>query len=71
MNHLDPVKLTALMERTSGQPEIVIGLINGPVAVNHEAIPKRGQAEHLVKKKLFFHARFGLFHTFSYKEYHE
>jgi subtilisin family serine protease len=29
------VKLTALMERTSGRPEIVIGLIDGPVAISH------------------------------------
>ncbi|HJT57940.1 MAG TPA: S8 family serine peptidase [Ktedonobacteraceae bacterium] len=35
MNHLDLVKLTALMERTSGQPEIMIGLLDGPVATNH------------------------------------
>lgn len=35
MNYLDLVKLTALMERTSGQPEIVVGLIDGPVAINH------------------------------------
>src|SRR5256885_3360407 len=35
MNHLDLVKLTALMERTTGQPEIMIGLLDGPVATNH------------------------------------
>src|SRR5712692_6450158 len=35
MNHLDLVKLTALMERTSGQPEIVVGLLDGPVATHH------------------------------------
>src|SRR5260370_18936559 len=35
MNHLDLVKLTALMERTSGKPEIVVGLLDGPVATNH------------------------------------
>ena len=35
MNHLDLVKLTALMEIASGRPEIVIGLIDGPVAINH------------------------------------
>jgi len=35
MNHLDLVKLTALMERTSGQPEIMVGLLDGPVAINH------------------------------------
>jgi subtilisin family serine protease len=35
MNHLDLVKLPALMERTSGQPEIVVGLLDGPIATNH------------------------------------
>lgn len=32
---LDLVKLMALMERTTGRPEIIIGLIDGPVAMNH------------------------------------
>src|SRR6266702_6356491 len=35
MNHLDLVKLTALMQRTSGQPEMMVGLLDGPVATNH------------------------------------
>lgn len=35
MNHLDLVKLTALMERTSGRPEITIGLLDGPIAADH------------------------------------
>ncbi len=35
MNALDLVKLSSLMERTSGRPEIVIGLIDGPVVMNH------------------------------------
>ncbi len=35
MNHLDLVKLPALMELTRGRSEIVIGLIDGPVAMNH------------------------------------
>jgi subtilisin family serine protease len=35
MNHLDLVKLTALMERTSGKPEIMAGLLDGPVATSH------------------------------------
>src|SRR5687768_2816903 len=35
MNPLNLVKLPALMERTSGRPEIMIGLIDGPVALNH------------------------------------
>jgi subtilisin family serine protease len=38
MNPLDLVKLTALMERTSGRPEIMIGLIDGPVAINHPGL---------------------------------
>src|SRR6266699_3879532 len=35
MNQLDLVKLTALMERTSGKPEIMVGLLDGPVTTNH------------------------------------
>jgi subtilisin family serine protease len=34
MKPLDLVKLTSLIELTSGRPEIAIGLIDGPVAVN-------------------------------------
>jgi hypothetical protein len=32
---LRAVKLTALMERTSGSPEVKIGLIDGPVVTRH------------------------------------
>ena len=32
---LDLVKLTALMERATGSPEVKIGLIDGPVATDH------------------------------------
>lgn len=35
MNSLELVKLTALMGLTSGRPEIVIGLLDGPIAANH------------------------------------
>jgi len=35
MNPLDLVKLLALMERTSGSPELKIGLIDGPVVTQH------------------------------------
>jgi len=35
MEPLDLVKLTALMARTSGSPEVKIGLIDGPVAAQH------------------------------------
>jgi hypothetical protein len=32
---LSAVRLTALMERTSGRPEVKIGLIDGPVLSQH------------------------------------
>jgi subtilisin family serine protease len=35
---LDLVGLSPLMERTAGRPEIVVGLIDGPVAANHADI---------------------------------
>ena len=35
MNPLDLVKMRPLMDRTSGRPELTIGLIDGPVAINH------------------------------------
>lgn len=35
MDPLELVKLTALMERTSGSPEVKIGLIDGPVVIQH------------------------------------
>src|SRR5262245_41782582 len=35
MSPLDLVKLTALMERTGGRAEIMVGLIDGPIVVNH------------------------------------
>lgn len=35
MSPLELIKLTALMERTSGNPEVKIGLIDGPVAVQN------------------------------------
>jgi subtilisin family serine protease len=35
MTPLDLVKLTALMQITSGRPEIVMGLLDGPVALDH------------------------------------
>ena len=35
MNHLDLIKLTALMEYTSGRPEIMVGLLDGPIAIHH------------------------------------
>lgn len=35
MNPLNLVGLTALMERTGGRPEVVVGLVDGPIAMNH------------------------------------
>ena len=35
MGPLELVKLTPLMQRTSGRPEIRVGLIDGPVAMDH------------------------------------
>ena len=35
MSPLELVKLTALMERTSGSPEVKIGLVDGPVVTQH------------------------------------
>ena len=43
MNPLELVKLTALMERTSGSPEVRIGLIDGPVVTQHADL----EVEHL------------------------
>jgi subtilisin family serine protease len=43
MRHaLDLVNLTPLMERTTGKPEVSVGLIDGPVAISHLDLP--GQA---------------------------
>jgi subtilisin family serine protease len=35
MNPLELVKLTPLMQHSSGRPEITIGLVDGPVAMDH------------------------------------
>jgi len=35
MNSLDLVKLTPLMELTTGRPEVTVGLIDGPIAVSN------------------------------------
>lgn len=35
MTPLDLVNLGQLMQRTSGRPELTVGLIDGPVAINH------------------------------------
>src|SRR5574338_576938 len=38
---LDLVKLTPLMRRTSGNPEVKIGLIDGPVSTRHPDLSSR------------------------------
>ena len=38
-NVLDLVNLNPLMELTSGRPEIVIGLVDGPVVIIHPDLP--------------------------------
>src|SRR5215813_12728302 len=38
MTPLDLVRLTALTDRTAGRPDVIIGLIDGPVAMNHPAL---------------------------------
>jgi subtilisin family serine protease len=45
MNPLDLVKLPPLMEHTSGRPEILIGLIDGPVAVDHPDLTSKNIRE--------------------------
>jgi subtilisin family serine protease len=35
MNHLELVQLTALMERSRGNPAVVIAVVDGPVALDH------------------------------------
>jgi subtilisin family serine protease len=50
MGPLDLVQLTALMDRTSGRPEISIGLIDGPVALNQPDLV--GASIHEVPGKL-------------------
>jgi hypothetical protein len=35
IGYLDLVRLTPLLERTRGRPEITIGLIDGPVVLDH------------------------------------
>ena len=42
---LDVVKLTPLMARTSGKPHIRVGLIDGPVAINHPELAHDGIRE--------------------------
>lgn len=41
MNPLDLVKLTPLMALTTGRPELIIGLIDGPVALSHPDLARQ------------------------------
>src|SRR5687768_16707329 len=41
MTPLGQTRLSALMELTQGLPDIVIGLIDGPVAIDHPAFRDR------------------------------
>jgi subtilisin family serine protease len=45
MGPLDLVKLTPLMQCTSGRPEIKVGLIDGPVAMSHPDLASQGLQE--------------------------
>jgi subtilisin family serine protease len=45
MDHLEIVKLPTLMERTCGRPEIVVGLIDGPITMNHVDLASRNIRE--------------------------
>ena len=45
MNPLEVINLTSVMKLTSGRPEIVIGLIDGPVAMGHPDLAGAGIRE--------------------------
>jgi len=45
MGPLDLVKLTPLMERTSGRGEMKVGLIDGSVAMDHPDLVRRNIQE--------------------------
>jgi subtilisin family serine protease len=45
MTPLDLVKLLTLMELTAGRPDIMVGLIDGPVAINHCDLAKANISE--------------------------
>jgi len=40
-NPLDLVRLTPLMDRTEGRPEVAIGVIDGPVALDHPHLARQ------------------------------
>ena len=35
MSPIDLVRLSVLMERSQGRPEVAVALVDGPVALNH------------------------------------
>jgi hypothetical protein len=49
MEPLALVRLDRLMEHSSGRPEIVIGLIDGPVAMSSNAAPSPTLIEQVLK----------------------
>ena len=54
MTPIDLVRLTALRDRTGGSPDVVVGLIDGPVAVilsakRASALPRFVQVVHLLR----------------------
>jgi len=49
MYPLDIINLQFLMERTSGSPSIGIGLIDGPLAINHPELNNVNIHEILLK----------------------
>src|SRR5262249_56181747 len=51
MNGVEVVKLTALMERTTGGKEVRIGLIDGPVAMGHAELEPGAIQEVLGKRR--------------------
>jgi len=45
MTPLDLVELTPLINRISGRPDVIIGLIDGPVAINHPELSSQNIGE--------------------------
>jgi hypothetical protein len=45
MTALELVTLSPLMARTAGHPEVAIGLIDGPVAIDHPDLEKESVRE--------------------------
>ena len=45
LDPIDLVRLTPLIDRTSGRPDVIIGLIDGPVAMHHSALASQNIRE--------------------------